>query len=234
MDTSPDGLYKELAEYTKRDVELVKLRCQGAGAELAWRWAGEEDLPQYYQETALYLFDLTQYQTMLRQNNIPIWLSRKIQEYGWKTVLDFGGGIGEWSILFAQEGCNVTYQDVEPSYTKAYAEYRFYKHGVKVEVVPHTVAVTGHFDAIIAMDVLEHLEKEQAERLIEQWNLQTNYLFANPDQIKYNFLYPQHITYYNLDPYWERVEGYLYKARPVKTPEDLFAMSIPVLEGAEA
>jgi len=239
LDTSPDGLYKELADWTGEDVQLVRMLCQGAGAVLAKQWNDFNEImlspvANFYASTDFYLYDLTQYQTMLRTHNIPVWLRNKIKEYGWKTILDFGGGIGEWSIIAAQEGCNVTYVDVGDSYTMAYARWRFQMHDpeLRIEICHHNVAVTGHFDAIIAMDVLEHLEQEQANQLIEQWTRQTDYLFANPEQIKYNFLYPQHITHYNLAPYWEKVEGYLYKVRP--SPEELYAMRVPVLEGAEA
>lgn len=205
------SLYKELAEYTGRPWELVKLRCEGAAAELAWLWPQYDGVLAFYRETDLYIFDLTFYQTMLGKNNAHNWLRHMIKKHGWKTMLDFGGGTGEWSIIAAKAGCKVTYVDVEGSKTMEYARWRFKQHGVDVDCLGEDAWPLDPFDAIIAMDVFEHLEAPVP--LIEQFAGQSKFLFANPNEVKYNDLYPQHISHYKLEPLWEHVEGYLWKIR---------------------
>ena len=204
-------LYEELAEYTGAPVELVQMRCEGAGAELAWLWRKQQasDPTEFYYYTDLYIFDLTQYQTMLKEHNTHTWFAQLVSKP--ISVLDFGGGIGEWSIIAAQNGCDVTYVDVEDSETMKYARWRFKKRGLKIRVLGHHATLSAQrFKLIVAMDVFEHLPEPQP--LVERFAQQANYLLCNPGEIKYNFLYPQHISHYELEPHWEHVEHYLWKS----------------------
>jgi hypothetical protein len=57
--------------------------------------------------------------------------------------------------------------------------------------------------------VLEHLENP--DDVIKKLAEKAKYIFCNPGDIKYNLYYPQHITNFDLTPFFERVEGYLWK-----------------------
>ena len=205
-------LYEELAEYTDAPVELVELRCQGAGAELAWLWRQgfHESATEFYASTDLYIFDLTFYQTMLKQHGAHEGFGHLFPRPGVK-VLDFGGGIGEWTIVAAKKGCEATYLDVHDSETMEYAQWRFAKHGVKPRILTDLDGPPDEpFDLIVAMDVFEHLEEPQP--LVERFARQARYLLCNPKEIKYNFLFPQHISHYELEPHWKHVEHYLWES----------------------
>ena len=123
--------YSELAEYTGRDYELVKARCVIAHIELAWLWEEYKDRPiDFYRETEWYIFGLSFYQTRLAEKKLDIWYQYQIRTHGWKKGLDFGGGIGEQTILAFEEGAEMDFLDVERSKTLEYARWRFNKYGV--------------------------------------------------------------------------------------------------------
>lgn len=205
------NLYKELAEYTGRNLTLVEARCQIANVEQAWRWEKlYKDNPlKGYREDNLYIFDLTHYQMRLQKGNIHEWFRDMIRSYGWKTGLDIGGGIGEQTIIACEEGVDMTFCEIKGSKTLAYAKWRFDKYGVKPKIVFENYKIDRDFDFIVAMDVFEHLENPKP--VIERCYMHTKFLFCNPGQIKFNWLYPQHISKYTLEPYFEEVELYLWR-----------------------
>jgi len=107
----------------------------------------------------------------------------------------------------------MTFVEIGNSPTEAYARWRFNKHGVadKVKFMNEGFEVKQDYDFIVAMDVFEHMEKPQP--VIEAIAKHTKYLFCNPNQIKYNWLYPQHISQFSLEPYFKKVDLYLYERR---------------------
>jgi 2-polyprenyl-3-methyl-5-hydroxy-6-metoxy-1,4-benzoquinol methylase len=135
-----------------------------------------------------------------------------IKRYGWKEGLDFGGGIGEETILATELGVNMTFVEVEDSKTLAYAKWRFWKNEVKKpKIVFEDYEFKQDFDFVVAMDVFEHIENPQP--IIEAIAKHTKYLFCNPTMVKYNWLYPQHISNYSIEPYFKQIELYLYERR---------------------
>lgn len=202
--------YAELTEYVQRDAELVKARCEGAGVELAWLFPKYKDnVIDYYKETDLYIFGLSNYQTRLQSVNFHEWLEQFIKNYNVKTMLDLGGGIGEYTIIGCKSGVEVVYQDIKGSKTMDYAVWRFGKYNVKPQLWDETVKIDRDFDLIVAMDILEHLEEPKP--VIEAMSKHCTYLICNPGLIKYNFLFPEHISHYDLTPYFYQVQNYLWK-----------------------
>jgi hypothetical protein len=205
--------YAELSEYTQRDPELVKYRCECAGTELAWLFPYYKDrVIDYYRETDLYIFGLTHYQEKLKTVQFHEWLAQFIRNYDIKSMLDFGGGIGEYSIIGCKEGLNekdVVYQDVKDSKTWEYAMWRFNKHEVRPIFWDETVVLARDFDLIVAMDVLEHLENPKP--VIEAMSKHCKYLICNPDLIKYNYMFPEHISQFDLKPYFYNVQNNLWR-----------------------
>jgi len=207
-------IFQDLVEFSGLPAELVLKRCQYAVAELAIRWHQCKGVLNFYQEEDLYLFDLTKYQLLLEFHDVVKRMIEQIQSLGLTKVLEFGGGIGEFSLRCAEAGIPVTYYELD-GVIKDYALWRFDKHktGIKtglsglyiVEVNP----LPENWDVVNVMDVLEHLEKP--EEAIAQLRRHTRYIFCNPEDVKYNDYYPQHIGKFDLTPHFERQEGYLWK-----------------------
>lgn len=197
--------YKELAEYLKRDETLVRARCRYAYVELAWLWERyKEDPLAFYRETDLYLFDLTQYQTDLQERGWHRWLECILKgSPSIKKVLDFGGGIGEYSIIAAQVGLDVSYLEVKGSQTMAYAQYRFEKYHVHPRILTENDPLET-YDLVIAKDVFEHMEDAQAalKKIAEK----TTYLLCQIEGLPYNQFYPQHISYPNPSAYFDQLQ----------------------------
>ena len=191
----------ELIEYTGKPRELVVQRAKTAFVELAWQWHEKKDVLSYYRDSDLYIFDLTAYQSML----VPEvnYMVEYVEREKIKKVLDLGGGIGEYTIrLMKEAGCEVTFLDLKDSKTMDYARWRFKKQGVKPTIVFEDYKWQNEmWDAVVAMDVIEHLEN--AEETIANLERKAKFIFANPGKIKFNDLYPQHISAYQLKNFRE-------------------------------
>jgi len=205
------NLYAELAEYTNRPQILVEARCRHAGVECAWQFEKNRNNPiDHYRDSDLYPFASTRYQVELQEKGVHQWYQDLIKKYGWKKGLDLGGGIGEQTILAIEAGVtDMTFVEVSDSQSLFYAIWRFDKLGIKPKIRWEDFKVEEDFDFIVAMDVFEHMEHPQP--VIEAIAKHTKYLFCNPTEIKYNWLYPQHISQFTLNPYFKKVEYYLYE-----------------------
>lgn len=206
-------LYQELAEYTGRPLELVTQRCLTAPIELAWQWERYRDDPlRFYRESDLYIFDLTMYQTLQYERKFYDWYTRMIRTYGWRTMLDYGGGIGEYTIVAANERVTPVFLEVAGSRTLDYALWRFGRRGLGgIEVWDENTELAGStFDFVVIMDVLEHLEEPAP--LVAELAQCARFIIVNPGEVPYNCIYPQHISRYSLNPHFEHVERYLWRS----------------------
>ena len=199
--------YQELAEYLGTDPWLTEQRCQYAPFELAWQWnqGGKNDPLKYYQESEFYMFDLSMYGALLESRGTFQWFRDMIHKHKWKTMLDFGGGIGSYTIKAASEGVHVVYTDVIGK-TADYAKWRFKKYGVN----PSSVELP-RYDVVVAMDVFEHIPDPYPD--IIRLAGKTEYILANPEEIQYNPIYPQHISRFDLTPWFTREDRYLWKRK---------------------
>ena len=205
-------LYEELSEFTGRDPWLVNERCKTAIIELAWQWPQYKDKElEFYRESELYIFDLTMYQSVLKERGFHAMFGQYLKDLNIKTMLDFGGGIGEYTILAEKAGVKTTYLEVAGSHTMGYALYRFANHEVYPEILTENDDV-DYYDMIVAMDVFEHIA-DPAE-LITKLAKKCRYLICNmPGELPYGPAYPQHISFPNLSNDFELVGNYLWKSR---------------------
>lgn len=210
-------LCQDLAAYTGRPLELVAARCRSAVFELAWLWEQWKDKPlEFYRFTDLYLFDLTNYQqTLVDGGFYSSWFPSVLRRLNVKTMLDFGGGIGEYTIAaYRQHDPQVDFMEVCGSATFQYAKWRFKRYGVTPQILYENEFIPEkQYDLIVAMDVLEHIAEPQP--IIERMARQTEYVIANVDQVPYNTFFPQHISHPDLTPYFEQSqqEPLLWKRR---------------------
>ena len=222
--------FQELTEYTGRNRRLVEERCKTAAIELAWIWEKYKDDPiAYYGETDLYIFDLSNYQAELQNKGFHWLLLDMLKKYQCKTILDFGGGIGHYTILAFQNGMKADFLEIEGSKTLEYAKWRFKKYGVNPEIFTEKTDLTGRkYDCLVAMDVFEHIDNP--EPIIKKLSTITKYLFTNlEDGLPYTPIYPQHISKYELEPYFKRIDRYMWEV--VKAPRYEPVPKIPLQGG---
>lgn len=207
LNPAKSRIFQDLVEYTGLHLELVWKRCTYAANELAIKWKNKKSVIHFYQTEDLYLFDLTLYQLAFEHNNIITQMVQQIKELGLKKVLEFGGGIGEFSLVCAENRIIPIYYDLDGE-LKKYALWRFQKHKQNINVAK-VYPLNEEWDLVNVMDILEHLEKP--ELVISDLVKNARYVFCNPDEIKYNVLYPQHISKFSLAPHFSLVKGYLWK-----------------------
>lgn len=214
--TYPEQLQEYLANMGKHiPLDLISERCKTALVELAYQWHTRQDDHSFYYYTDLYLFDLTMYCQLHEQRGWFDWYKQKLQEIKPDKMLDFGGGIGEYSIIAAQLGIgDITYCDIGGSQTWNYAEYRFKKSGFKIkmmgEIPPQTKSFPERYDLIVAMDVLEHLENPQ--EWLKSMSFATKWLIIGRD-IPFNTFYPQHISCPRPEEFFTQVDKDLWLSR---------------------
>lgn len=208
IDISKSRIFIDLINYTKVHPQLAMHRCEYAAIELAVQWKDKKDVTDFYKTSDLYIFDLTNYQLMLEHSGHIKNMIQQMKTLGLKKVLEYGGGIGEFSLFCNEEGLDISYYDL-PSKTKDYALWRFKKHnGDKIKIAESN-PLEENWDAVNIMDVLEHLE--HPEQAIKKLAENAKYIFCNPENIIYNVYFPQHISKYDLTPYFEHVDTYLWK-----------------------
>jgi 2-polyprenyl-3-methyl-5-hydroxy-6-metoxy-1,4-benzoquinol methylase len=95
---------------------------------------------------------------------------KKITDFSFGDVLDYGGGIGDLALALAQKGCNVSYTDLNGENMK-FAKWLFDKanyHNISVFDVEkdQNKIWMKKYDTIICVDVIEHLV--DAESVLER------------------------------------------------------------------
>jgi SAM-dependent methyltransferase len=134
----------------------------GVGVANAWRDAAPEipeEVTRFYQETTAYVFDLAADHCRERRADFWAAVMPRLTGAPGKDVLAYGDGIGTDSIALARAGYRVTYFDL-PGVTSQFARFRFAREGLaetitfvdRPEVLPRE-----RFDAILSVEVLEHL-----------------------------------------------------------------------------
>jgi len=201
-------IFKDLVEYTGLHPQLVAKRCEYSPYELAVLWIKKKSVIDYYKSTDLYIFDLTKYQILLEAKDKIEAMIKQIKDLGFVKVLEYGGGIGEFSIKCHENEISSTYFDLDGK-TKEYALWRFKKHECSKITVADSDPLEQEWDLVNVMDVLEHLE--DPDEIVEKLAKKAKYIFCNPEDIKYNIYYPQHITKFDLTKFFERLDGYLWK-----------------------
>lgn len=88
------------------------------------------------------------------------------------SILDFGCGIGIPAFTFAQRGHDVIAMDIAGTGTFEFLKWRAKRHGVELTFAESrggVPALSGHrFDAIVAMDVLEHFPSPEWRRVLKE------------------------------------------------------------------
>lgn len=152
---------RDLQEWSKTD---PKDRLRSGTIELRDKWnAGSKDPSKFYSQEAgdSYIYDLTSWHGSGSVNpwfdTVRDLLLKFVPDHG--KVLDFGSGIGTYSIMAYSLGFVVTACEVNKE-LQEYSKWRFSRHNmgdIKIVEVPDTT-----YDAIICVDTIEHLSDPNA------------------------------------------------------------------------
>lgn len=156
------------------------------------------ELPQFFAETDAYIYaclrwiatDPAKFKSLSK-------LLKFCERQNIRSALDYGGGAGEYCILLAQHGIDVTYSDV---YGKllSFCEWRFKRRNLPIKMLKAEIESLGMYDLIVCTDVLQYVKDPPliAKNLFNALNpsgyLCLTYSFEqtsgkpqNPDNIKY-------------------------------------------------
>jgi 2-polyprenyl-3-methyl-5-hydroxy-6-metoxy-1,4-benzoquinol methylase len=140
----------------------------------AWEGSGamtDERIKQFYKQTQNYIYDLGGWHLWdLDKRASDLALVDELRAKGVKSILDFGGGVGFNSLILAKAGFDVTLADLD-SVTLKFAQFRAQQHGVKMKFWKTDVEPMppdGKYDAILCLDVLEHLPKDVLHETVDK------------------------------------------------------------------
>lgn len=118
-----------------------------------------EKLGQFYEQTNAFLYELV----LWNRNSIKRRMRSYIAKYltalneDGLNVLCVGDGLGFDSFYFAQAGHKVTYFEV-PGYTHSFASRLFNLAAADIKIASgHEQIASEFFDAVVCLDVLEHI-----------------------------------------------------------------------------
>lgn len=119
----------------------------------------DERMVRFYEETDSFLYEIIGWNRLRMKCVIREWILARLQKWGVATgrILLCGDGIGVDSFYFAQNGYDVTSFEVS-CYGVAFAKKMFAGQPFHVSIADSLESLTpGTFDAVLCLDVLEHL-----------------------------------------------------------------------------
>jgi SAM-dependent methyltransferase len=158
-------LVQEAAEFLGIPVDEAWQRLAGAGDRFRHEWIDsvadardESALTRFYNQSDTELFELIEwhaadpihYRTLVVRDLALAWRGR--------AHLDYGSGIGNDALVFADAGFNVTLADISDCLL-AFAAWRFRRRGLSVATIDlkRDVPPARAFDVVVCFDVLEHI-----------------------------------------------------------------------------
>ena len=162
------GLMAELAAYLgATDIPALEARCRRVADELKGDWEATVADPRdrgaverFYDASQGYLLDLMWWHTLEDDESplayvLALDFARRCPS---KRYLDFGGGVGSGTILFANHGYDVAHADISSTMLD-FSRWRFARRRLSVTTINLTSEELANeaFDFITVMDVFEHL-----------------------------------------------------------------------------
>lgn len=123
------------------------------------RYTWSDDMRRFYGDTDAFLYELV----VWNRNRLKRRMRRKVEQYLSRNckpggeVLFIGDGLGFDSLYLAQLGYRVTYYEM-PGYSERFARKVFDAYPERINVVTDAAELgQGCFDAVVCLDVLEHI-----------------------------------------------------------------------------
>jgi 2-polyprenyl-3-methyl-5-hydroxy-6-metoxy-1,4-benzoquinol methylase len=130
-----------------------------------------ERITAFYKQTTNYLYELGEWHLFVADKRASdLALVEQMRARKPANVLDFGGGVGIVAVLLARAGFDVTLADLD-STSLDFAVFYAGRRGVKLKIWKSDVeerAPDAKYDVILALDVLEHLPKDELRRVVDR------------------------------------------------------------------
>ena len=180
------NLLSEASEFLKIPEEEILKRFEEASKKypgfLKWTHVSEEEwlkkninqgdekeVAKFYQETPNYILELIEYHSTSDKQRLTQTAIEIMKKNNVKSVVDYGCGIGQDSIMQAKAGLKATAVDL-PGKTFDFVKWRFKKHKLDVktiDIVPGKLPLQENYDAIMCFEVIQHLKNP--EKAIEHF-----------------------------------------------------------------
>lgn len=160
-------LVRDAAEFLGIPVDEAWRRLAGAGDRFREEWLRTVDNPQdvaaltqFYNQSDTELFELIEWHA----NDAIHYRTLVLRDFAaarpGRNYLDYGSGIGNDALVFAEAGFDVTLADISDCLL-AFAAWRCRKRGFKVRTIDlkHESLPAQEFDVVLCFDVLEHIPK---------------------------------------------------------------------------
>jgi len=171
-------MVNDYAEFSGLTTDVIAERIRGYKKLNREAWAivqskvegWEEAARKFYEAHDAYVFDhlsanAAPDSVLAKLDRFNPDILRAIRSYRGKRLLEFGGGTGGFCECMCREGFDVTYLDI-PGSVKDFAEWRFAKYGLPINVVtstPDVLKLEHDYDVVFTDAVFEHLiDPEQA------------------------------------------------------------------------
>jgi len=118
-----------------------------------------EELGRFYERTSAFVYEILVWNDMPIKQRMRRWMVRYLEKTGRRAqrILCVGDGLGFDSTALAAAGHKVVYFEVA-AVSQRFASEVFDANGVNVEKVESLSALApGSFDAVVCLDVLEHV-----------------------------------------------------------------------------
>lgn len=211
------GLFYEISEYENKSIEEIKQQYFSINCCKYVKWTNItndefikcvdnydkdvrcEDLLNYYAKTRNYVYELAEYHSTKERNLLSLIFVKIMKDYNLLTVLDFGCGIGQDTIIANINGLICSACDIE-GYTFDFAKWRFKKHNFNVDTIGITIdgCKLGMYDAVTCFEVIMHVPHIEntllqlynclnvGGLLFITWRFKNNYSLALNKNIKYD------------------------------------------------
>jgi len=171
---------EDVVAFTNSTKEQVREKMKQGSVPLKEEWeAWEKQGPMtpdrvkaFYKQTANYIYELGQWHlwdASKRQSDLAL-VEDMRTKYMPTNILDFGGGVGINAFFLARAGFGVTLADLD-STTLRFAMFRAERRGIRLKVWKSDVepaAPDKKYDVILALDVLEHLPKDELDTVVDK------------------------------------------------------------------
>ena len=156
----PDKLYSELSEFLEISVDQVVQVGKDSQNILNSQWKDEyvKNSKEYYRKNKTYLYNLLWWHSNYGQAEERIKVMHYLKKNGSLEVLDFGSGIGSTAILYGMNGFKVSIADIA-EHLLEFLNFRMKNRNLKYTSynLNHEQLPANRFDAVTAIDVLEHV-----------------------------------------------------------------------------